>query len=302
MPAGPRRRFLALTAGALLVLGACSSTQQTDAGVSVDGAFGEVPTMTFSAGEPSGELTVDYLSRGEGREVGADDFVAVNYVGQVWGGDVFDSSFDRGAPAMFSLNMVVQGWKDGLTGVPVGSRVVVSVPPELGYGPQGGNPGAGIGAEDTIVFTVDVLGAYTGDQAGQADAEPTNAELPVTIEGDLGALATVVVPEGAAAPEGEPHLVVVAEGTGAPIEEGASVVLQYAATMWDNSVTESTWQQGQPILVSLGGSIFDTLAGHNAGSRAVVLVPGQTDPTSGQEFPPMAALVDVLDVLPAPAN
>lgn len=302
MPAGPRRRFLALTAGALLVLGACSSSEETAAGVAVDGGVGETPTMTFPDAEPSGELEVDYVTEGDGREVGADDFVAVDYVGQVWGGDVFDSSFERGAPTMFSLNQVVQGWKDGLTGVPVGSRVVLSLPPELGYGPSGGNQQAGIGPDDTIVFTVDVLGAYAPDQSGDPEAEPTGAEVPVTVEGELGAPATVTIPEGAPAPEGEPQLTVTATGTGEEIPEGGAVVLQYSATTWDNATTESTWDVGQPIQVTLGGSIFDGLAGHPAGSRAVVLVPGQTDPTSGQEFPPMAAVVDVLDVLPAAAG
>ncbi|MGN6503185.1 MAG: FKBP-type peptidyl-prolyl cis-trans isomerase, partial [Pseudolysinimonas sp.] len=42
-------------------------------------------------------------------------------------------------------------------GQTVGSRVVVIIPPDQGYGPQGGNASAGIAADDTLVFVVDIL-------------------------------------------------------------------------------------------------------------------------------------------------
>ncbi len=50
------------------------------------------------------------------------------------------------------------GWNDALVGVPVGSRVMLVIPPALGYGPSGGQPSAGIKKNDTLVFVIDVLG------------------------------------------------------------------------------------------------------------------------------------------------
>jgi peptidylprolyl isomerase len=50
---------------------------------------------------------------------------------------------------------VIQGWSQGLTGVKIGSRVMLVIPPELGYGDQARE---GIPANSTLVFVVDVLG------------------------------------------------------------------------------------------------------------------------------------------------
>jgi len=53
--------------------------------------------------------------------------------------------------------MVIGGWDDGLVGKAIGSRVLLSIPPEHGYGPRG-VPQAGIGGQDTLVFVVDIVG------------------------------------------------------------------------------------------------------------------------------------------------
>jgi peptidylprolyl isomerase len=53
---------------------------------------------------------------------------------------------------------VIPGFRDGLIGQTVGSRVIIVIPPDLGYGPSGGTGDGAIGAEDTIVFVVDILG------------------------------------------------------------------------------------------------------------------------------------------------
>ena len=73
-------------------------------------------------------------------------------------GEIFDSSWQRGAPATFPTDGVIQGFRDALVGQTVGSQVIAIIPPDLGYGPQGGTPDGSIGAEDTIVFVVDILG------------------------------------------------------------------------------------------------------------------------------------------------
>ena len=68
------------------------------------------------------------------------DTVTVNYHGVVWGKDTpFDSSFDRHQPASFGIGVgqVIKGWDQTVPGHNVGSRLVVSIPPEYGYGSRG---------------------------------------------------------------------------------------------------------------------------------------------------------------------
>ena len=70
----------------------------------------------------------------------------------------FDSSFDRHQPASFGIGVgqVIKGWDQTVPGHNVGSRLVVSIPPEYGYGSRG-IPQAGIGGEDTLVFVIDII-------------------------------------------------------------------------------------------------------------------------------------------------
>ncbi len=56
------------------------------------------------------------------------------------------------------MGTVVKGWDDGLVGQTVGSRVLLAIPPELGYG-KTGNEDAGISGTDTLYFVVDILAA-----------------------------------------------------------------------------------------------------------------------------------------------
>ncbi len=62
-------------------------------------------------------------------------------------------------PSVFSLDGVVKGWKQGLTGIPTRSRVLLEIPPALGYGEEGQPPD--IQGDDTLYFVIDVLGTST---------------------------------------------------------------------------------------------------------------------------------------------
>lgn len=100
------------------------------------------------------------LIKGEGDTVKENDSITVNYFGTVWGvGDKpFDESYSR-EPTSFTLakGSLIDGWVKGLTGVKVGSRVMLIIPADLGYGKQGSPPD--IPGDSTLVFVIDVLGA-----------------------------------------------------------------------------------------------------------------------------------------------
>ena len=123
------------------------------------GGFGDKPVLTFPDTPAPQELAVQVLSQGDGEVVEAGDDIEVNYYGQVWGGRMFDNSYDRGSSISFGIGVgqVIAGWDEGLVGKTVGSRVLLSIPPHLGYGSRG-MPQAGIKGTDTLVFVVDIVG------------------------------------------------------------------------------------------------------------------------------------------------
>lgn len=127
--------------------------------VNVSGEFGRKPTLEFTDSTPSDELLVEVLHEGDGQVVEPGDTIHCHYLGQVWGGNVFDNSYDRGAPLSFQIGvgMVIPGWDEGLVGKRVGDRVLLSIPAELGYGERG-VPQAGIPGGATLVFVTDILG------------------------------------------------------------------------------------------------------------------------------------------------
>jgi FKBP-type peptidyl-prolyl cis-trans isomerase len=133
-------------------------------GVKLENPAGDAaPKLTTKTKEKAPkELVVKTVIKGTGPEVKSGQSILVQYAGKIWGSDVeFDSSWSRGAqPIMFQIGTgkVIKGWDQGLVGVPIGSRVLLSVPPDLGYGKAGS--GDKIKGTDTLVFLVDVLGAY----------------------------------------------------------------------------------------------------------------------------------------------
>lgn len=125
----------------------------------VNAEFGASPKINFPEGTAPAGLKAVELVEGDGPMVRAGDTVTVNYHGVVWGkSEPFDSSFDRHQPASFGIGIgqVIQGWDRTVPGHNVGSRLVVSIPPEYGYG-RNGMPQAGIGGDDTLVFVIDII-------------------------------------------------------------------------------------------------------------------------------------------------
>jgi peptidylprolyl isomerase len=109
------------------------------------------------AAEPDGELAVHMLVTGDGPKVGKGSTIVTRYLGQVYQAKKpFDESYSKAEPAVFNVDGLVKGWQQGLDGVPAGSRVVIVVPPDLGYGKEG-NKSAGIKGTDTLYFVLDIL-------------------------------------------------------------------------------------------------------------------------------------------------
>jgi peptidylprolyl isomerase len=310
------RRFIALPVAVLalgsLVLAGCggssgkptkTTTKVTNALPTVSGGYGDKPTITFPAGNPTDQLRSKILVQGHGPVVAKGDVVAFDYLGQIWHGKVFDNSYDRHEPLISQIGerQLIPAWDKDVPGVRTGSRMLLIVPPVEGYGSQG-NAQAGIKGTDTLAFVIDIIGTYGKTAAG--DPHATREKSPpagITVTGALGKPATVKVAKGTKPPKKQ-QVIVLARGHG-PKVQGGNLVVQYAAGAWSGKKLASTWTVGHPTEAGVGNaaqpSPFDSLLGLPLGSRVLLLIP----PTSGGD-PKKQSDAVVVDLVaePKPAN
>ncbi len=122
--------------------------------------------------EPPTELVVQPLIEGERATVEAGQSITVHYTGVTYStGEQFDSSYTTGQPFTTTIGagQVIPGWDEGLVGQPVGSRVLLVIPPAQAYGeaPAGDGTSATATADpdanplvgETLVFVIDILSA-----------------------------------------------------------------------------------------------------------------------------------------------
>jgi FKBP-type peptidyl-prolyl cis-trans isomerase FkpA len=119
-----------------------------------------MPATTTASG-----LQYDDVTVGSGAAAKAGAEVTVHYTGWLYDpaaansrGKKFDSSKDRNDPFKFDLGAgsVIGGWDEGVQGMQVGGKRVLTIPPQLGYGARGA--GGVIPPNATLVFEVELLG------------------------------------------------------------------------------------------------------------------------------------------------
>ena len=105
---------------------------------------------------PSG-LQYKILEEGYGiQPTSPTDTVTVHYVGKLIDGTQFESSYDRGEPFTFPLNGVIPGWTEGFQHLKEGTKAILYIPSELGYGSQ--SPyGSPIPGNATLIFEVELI-------------------------------------------------------------------------------------------------------------------------------------------------
>ena len=318
------RRFGALAGAAALVLGlaactdassstpaeidysACSTDDSADQNANVDrsgkGNFPsisgeETPVIAAGSGsEPTSKVLVKTLKQGDGAVVCPGATIKANYVGALWNGTVFDSSFERGDAIEFSLNQVVKGWTYGLAHTHVGDRVELVIPASLGYGGQArGN----IPANSTLVFVVDIVGVATQDIADESilsSGVATGEELPagITVTGEPGAEPTLTIDESVSAPT-EQKMYTIYKGAGEALTADQTVLYkQVVGGFGANGQTQSSWSQD-----ALQAPVAQAeLVGTTVGSRILIVapIPGE-EAQSGQQATPAQATVFVVDIV-----
>jgi peptidylprolyl isomerase len=149
------------------------ASSQTATGKNITDGGGALPKITVQAGtgptiaipksNPPAKLVKTTLVQGTGAPVKAGQSIVVRYVASIWRtGQVFNDNWPTTAmptapPNVFQLGKLIPAWNTGLVGVPVGSRVMLVVPPAEGYG-KTGQKSVGITGTDTLVFVIDILG------------------------------------------------------------------------------------------------------------------------------------------------
>ncbi len=103
---------------------------------------------------PSG-LQYQVITEGTGPIPKDSNTVTTHYHGTLIDGTVFDSSVQRGQPASFPVNGVIQGWVEALQLMKVGSKWKLFVPSNLAYGERGA--GGAIGPDAALIFEVELI-------------------------------------------------------------------------------------------------------------------------------------------------
>ncbi|MBU1172396.1 MAG: FKBP-type peptidyl-prolyl cis-trans isomerase [Proteobacteria bacterium] len=105
--------------------------------------------------ETDSGLQYRVITQGTGNKPAATDTVETHYEGKTIDGEVFDSSYKRGATATFPLNGVIKGWTEALQLMPEGSKYELFIPSELAYGESGS--GGAIEPNSTLIFIVELI-------------------------------------------------------------------------------------------------------------------------------------------------
>lgn len=297
------------TAGDSATAGDAAADDPSLDAITVEGEFGESATVTFDAPFTTDETHRRVLIEGEGEPLEAGMTVSFHTVA-VNGrdGEAFDDSFEADQPASITMdeNQIIPGLVRGLVGVPDGSRVLIAVTPDDGFGPQGGLPDRGVEADDTILFVADVLDASTPLTRAQGTPVEPAEGLPTVELGEDGQ-PTITLPEGD--PPEELVVQPLIEGEGPEVETGQTITAHYTGIIWPGGEQfDSSWDRGEPSSFPIGvGSVIpgwdEGLVGQPVGSQVLLVIPPAQgygeggNPQAGIEG--TDTLVFVVDILAA---
>lgn len=280
----PRRALAVALLGALALVG-CSSADETPteepSTISVSGAFGRTPVVSFEAPLELAEEESEVLIEGEGRELeaGGPALLALS----AYDGETGEAVPDRGAGEARTLLLTPEEVGEDvyplLLGAREGSRLLVT------------QPVAGEdGIERMLVLVVDVL-----PTVAQGEELPQREDLPTVTESDDGV--TITLPEGD--PPSSLEVETLIRGTGRQVAPGEAVTIQYQAVTWPGGdIYDSTWADGKVPRTVLVDDTFaglrDGLVDQTVGSRVLVVVP----PALGNGSQTLVFVVDILAATP----
>lgn len=157
----------------------CIQTMALGVGIALFGCGSQDEPAESALKPPAAveEFRIEDLLIGAGPEIqDPSEIVTIHYRGMLLDGHQFDSSYERGAPIVASLDSLIRGWQQGMPGMRVGGKRRLTVPADLAYSGMavvqavnmGGLSGAGevlIPPESTLVFEIELLGIRPREDA-----------------------------------------------------------------------------------------------------------------------------------------
>lgn len=267
-------------------------------GVKVTGEKGKEPKLSFTKPFVIDKTQTRVLVKGDGPVAAADGMITVNYYGVLGRtGTMFDSSWQRKSVATFNLGQVIVGFKTGLTGQSVGSRVLIGVAGVDGY--DGADPSyrpTEYQDGDTMLFVVDIIAVSVANPSGATVTPP--AGLP-TVTGGASDKPTVTMP-GTTAPTTMAAQTLI-EGTGAKVTKDDTIYARFVGYSWKTG--KLVHDQWTPITGELASTIPGWKTGlldKTVGSRVLLVLPPADGYPEGANNPPLEkgdTIVYVVDIL-----
>ncbi len=256
-----------------------SASTGTSSSVTATGGFGKAPTVTIPNTTASTALYTKTVIQGSGPALTTTQSLLGDFVMYDWSGKthkLIGSTYSEGVPTLFTGSLL-PGLATALEGQKVGSRVLAVIPPKEAFGTTG-NSQIGVGANDTVVFVIDMLKSFE-NTAGVSGTQTSNGggALPTVTAGAAGKGPTITIPDTAAPKTLQVKTLI--KGTGPVVKKGDYIVVQYTGVNWrTKKVFDSSWSRSEPWATEIGeGQVikgWDTgLVGQTVGSRVLLVIP-----------------------------
>lgn len=318
-----------LAVPALLFTAACGSdSDQESAGsqVKVAGAFGDKPKITIAKdAEAPDDVLVETITAGKGKKVEKNDFVRLDFTGQLmtdgkdlggtWDAAQAQSDDKKGddkADKKERRQLVQQAGQpsqelpasviEAVVGKKAGSRITVEGTAQGLIGEQL-NPEAGISPEDGLVWVVDVAGVESVDAQAEVKGEQAKPEdgMP-EVKFNSGKAASVTVPKGEKPPKDLKEQVLI-KGSGPEVKAGDGLIAQYTGVKWeDGKKFDASWDNNGATAFQIGtGTVVpgwdQSLVGKKVGDRVELVIPPKLAYGGSENELSKNTLVFVVDII-----
>jgi FKBP-type peptidyl-prolyl cis-trans isomerase len=157
--------------------------------------------------------------------------------------------------------------------------VLAVIPPSDGFG-SSGNSSVGVGANDTLVFVIDMISTFNTASVPGTQTSDGGGSLPTVNEPTAGSTAgPSITIDTAATPPPTLQVETLIKGTGTVVQKGDEIAVQYNGYIWRTGTSfQSSWQDAEPLTTPIGeGQVipgWDTgLVGQTVGSQVLLVIP-----------------------------